>query len=214
MANNNDDTPTAALLSNSQREWLADGAPDPESAAHRSLRMRIRKRVVQSFVDFTFLENLPDDDLGQVFRDPSREQVDGMIAALSLIHGGTHRRVRYGGNWSQFSALLRQAIAQSVAGADETIPHAGYVNVRFDNNEINITLSEGAVDLDRIGEKIAAGETADLDREQLSWFVDYYRRSGELDPDVPAEHRQNEWEMLQQLREDRAESDDADESGQ
>lgn len=210
MANNDDTSSSAALLSNSQREWLADGAPDPESSAHRSLRMRIRKRLAQSFVDFALLDNLPDEDLDQTFRDPPREQVDGMIAALGLIYSGTHRGIRHGGRWTWFADLLRKAIAQAVAEDDETIPHAGYVDVRFENNAVNIGLTEGAVDLKVIGEKIEAGETGDLDREQLAWFVDYSQRSGEFDPYAAAEQQQREWEDLRERREERETLDDED----
>lgn len=199
----NDDSPTAALLSNSQRDWLANGAPDPESAAHRSLRMRIRKRVAQSFLDFALLENLPDDDLAQVFAGADDDLVDGMIAVMAVIYRGTHPMIQYHSSYTPFETLLKRAIAEVVVERRDDVPDPSHVEVHLEDGNIGFELREGAIDLEEIGEKIATGETGDLDREQLEYFVDYYQRSGELDPEAPAAHQRREWEDLQERREER-----------
>ena len=82
------DTETAggALLSPTQREWVEGGAPDPRgSSKHRNYRKRIIERVCRTFLDVPLLDNLPEEDLKKIFRDPSSEVSDGMFSTLVFI---------------------------------------------------------------------------------------------------------------------------------
>lgn len=107
MANKDDASLNAALLSKSQRAWLADGAPDPETAAHRSLRSRIRERLETSLYDYQLILNtIEETELWTVYspanRDTSewREIDDGMASSIGLFVYAIHARAReseYGG---------------------------------------------------------------------------------------------------------------------
>jgi hypothetical protein len=87
-ADDDKDTETAggALLSPKQREWVEGGAPDPRgSSKHRNYRKRIIERVCRTFLDAPLLDNLPEEDLKKIFRNPSSEVSDGMFSMLVFI---------------------------------------------------------------------------------------------------------------------------------
>jgi hypothetical protein len=141
MANKDSDPPAAALFSSKQREWLASGGEEPDTDAHRSLRNRIRKRLRQSFADFSLLKNLPDEDLEKVFQAPTTDQINGMTAALSIIYRGTREGVQVAGAEFEsaeesFEPILRRAIRNSEASLDEPDTNPMLFSVIFDHDTI------------------------------------------------------------------------------
>jgi copper chaperone CopZ len=166
-------------------------------------RKDIRNRLRNTLLDFQLLLEADYDDIDQVFQNPTSEEVDGMIATLGFLYDQTRYGIQQPHGWLTFKTLLMDGISQAVAASDETIPGPEYVDVRLEDGQITVEFSEGAVDLEAIGEKIAAGETEDLDRNQLEWFIDYYARAGEFDPDVPAQLQQREFEAALEQRQER-----------
>lgn len=70
MANTDDHVGAeGSLLSKKQREWVAEGSPDPDSSNHRSLRNRIVSRVQTGIGDFSLLHDLPEGDHDRIYED-------------------------------------------------------------------------------------------------------------------------------------------------
>lgn len=202
------------ILNETDRKWLL--TPKEEFVAEYSpqywgqRRDEFVSRFTNALLDFRFLADNYNEHVARLFQEADDELVDAMIGALSVLFRGTRPLIRYRSSYTRFEDLLMRAVREAVAAADDSIPDASVVDVRLENGTIEYELREGAIDLEEIGKKIAAGETSDLDRNQLEYFVDYYQRSGELDPETPAEHQRAEWAALQ----DRHEQRDTDENGE
>ena len=188
MANNSeeDETSIGALLSIKQRDWLADGAPNPDSAAHRSLRQRIRKRVRRSFADYSLLGELPESDLDKMFQDPAVEEYEGLIDALAFIYRGARDGLRVSGHAS-FEPILKQAIRRVEYDPDSPAPYWFAVEVLFEHDRIIVNKPEFAdVDLEEVGKKIDEGDTGDLSRADYAAWARYYRMKQDFDFQYPA----------------------------
>lgn len=190
MANGNDtdQTPAGALLSKKQREWLETGGSDPDVAAHRQLRVRIRKRLLQSFLDFRLLDALPNEDAEKIYQGMTHDHARGMVAALSFIWRGSRGGMDVRGDM-RFEPMLKDAIRAAEYSPDDHAPHYLAVDVSFENDRIEVskpTLAD--VDLERVGQKIADGEIGDLSHAELGYFMHYYQQGeGEdFDPQMPA----------------------------
>lgn len=194
MANRNDNNTisSGALLSKKQREWLDAGAPDPNTSAHRALRVRIRERLLQSFLDFTLLRNLPDGDIEKAFQSEKawRTHAHGMIAALALIYDVSRDGI-WGEGTESFEPMLKRAIRDVEYDPDDRTPHALAIEVLFEHDTIVVNKPlVSNFDLDEIGEKIANDEMNDLSRAELAWFISFYKQEGGLDPQYPARVRE------------------------
>ena len=187
MANErDDDLPSGALLSKSQREWLAEGGQDPENSAHRSLRARVRDRLRQSFTDFRLLDNLPREDREAVFRDIAEQERSGMVNALSYIYQATSSDL--GGPLDgDFGTVLERAIRKA-----EYEQHRAELDNRLSVNvdsEIKVSYNNlSDVELEEIGEKIERKEWNELTEQEYVAFLSSYFDA--LDPQYPARRMQ------------------------
>ena len=200
MANKDDNNTIAggALLSKKQREWLDEGAPDPNTPAHRSLRVRIRERLLQSFLDFTLLRNLPDGDIEKTFQSDKawRTHANGMVAALALIYEVSRDGI-WGEGTESFEPMLKRAIRNVEYDPDDRTPHAFAVEVFFEHDQIVVNKPPVSdIDLEETGDKVANGEWGDLSRGELAWFISFYKQEGALDPQYPARVRERATRLL------------------
>lgn len=200
------------MFTEADRKWLI--TPKEEFIQEHSpqywgqRRDDFAERLVHTLLDFRLLAANYDEHTDRVFREADDSLVEGMIGMIAVLYRGVHPMVQYHSAYTRFEDLLKRGVALAVAESRDDIPDPRNVRVRFEDDSIEFELREGAIDLEYIGEKIAAGETSDLDREQLEWFIDYYQRSGELDPEVPAEHELREWDAAQRRREKREDDND------
>lgn len=187
MANEaEDDLPSGALLSKSQREWLAEGAQDPENSAHRSLRARIRDRLRQSFTDFRFLDNLPREDREAVFRDIAEQERSGMVNALSYIYQATSSDLGAPLD-GDFETILERAIRKAEYEQHQT-ELDNQLSVKVDS-EIKVSYNNlSDVELEEIGEKIERKEWNELTEQEYVAFLSTYFDA--LDPQYPARRMQ------------------------
>jgi len=194
MANKSDSDTTAggALLSKKQREWLNEGAPDPNTPAHRQLRIRIRERLLRSFRDFALIaEYLPDGDVEKAFQGEgvTREHVDGMTAALAIVYGATRDGLGVRGD-AGFEPMLKRAIQSVEYAPEDPIPAYWAVEVLFENDRIVVDKPEVVdVDLDRVASRIETGEMGQLSQAELACYINYYQFKDDFDPYYPSQLR-------------------------
>lgn len=200
MANNEGDTPGGALLSKSQRRWLAEGGENPDTSAHNSLRMRIRTRLKQSFADFRLLSNLPDEDVRKVFADVDEEMENGMVAAFAFIYAGTRNGV--GGRYDRdFETLLRRGIRKVEYDLHrEELDSEHSVSVGELDIDSHISFSNPSdIAMEQIGEKIERGAWGELSEQEYAWFLTWYDDA--LDPYYPAREMQRSSDLREAVNE-------------
>ena len=194
MANKSDSDTTAggALLSKKQREWLDEGAPDPNTPAHRQLRIRIRERLLRSFRDFALItEYLPDGDVEKAFQgeEVTREHVNGMTAALAIVYGATRDGLGVRGD-AGFEPMLKRAIQSVEYAPEDPIPAYWAVEVLFENDRIIVDKPEVVdVDLDRVASRIETGRIGQLSQTELACYMNYYQFKDDFDPYYPSQLR-------------------------
>jgi hypothetical protein len=179
-------------------------------------RRKLQTRVRNALLDLSVLARIIDDDeldeiLASELGDPDEwdarypEVLSGVIA---LLYRATTPMIQAGGQSTWFDPILMRGVALAVYDPDGPLPHAGYIDVTLEDNTVNIDFkSQGPVDLERIGESIAAGDTSELTREELAWFVDYYERSGEFDSHAPAEYQEQEMQAILERQKQREEEE-------
>lgn len=185
----NDETSSiGALLSPQQRRWVKAGAEDPYEGSHPALRNRIRKRVRQTFVDFSLLGELPESDFDKIFQNLTTEEIGGLIATLEFIYRGTRDGLRSGQKVTHgFERLLIRAIQNAEYDSADPIPSPYHVEVTFEDGHIRVHKpTQEDIDLEEVGKKIEDGKTSDLSYAELAWFLSYYRGKDDFDPQFPA----------------------------
>jgi hypothetical protein len=130
MANEDEKGP---LLTDRQRRHLSgETGVEKGSAADRSERSRIRKRVKNGIIDFRFLfEHLDQADRDKILENNSFEQAklhDGMVAVVALFYEMCDRE-----GWP-FQELLKRAVEDAHRDDRRTPARMGVNNVSFDKS--------------------------------------------------------------------------------
>jgi hypothetical protein len=190
------DTP-GSMLSKSQRQYLKE-QKNPDPAAERALRARIRDRVVAGMRDFILLEDhLQPQDKDQIFARlnvrKAHEERNGIQDEndRNRAHNTIHRALEFfykGVGKEEFERLLRLAIKNAEYDSEDEIPGAPYVDVRFENNKIQVEKRLPTdFDYGEIGRKIEQEEYDSLTESELKAWLHRYQQAGELDPDIPSQ---------------------------
>ena len=181
----------ASTLTPPHREFLvslAEEKPsiDPDSSGGRSLRTRMRKRIVEGLRDWHLIfERLPDHDLNLVSRSfESRHQFDEALAsAIAFVYRATDADLREG---EESAERFINVIERGITLAEQR---------RVDPTEeieVDVTLSQTNIDIKSTGgtidnswgygrAKVTAVLPPDDDRDELIELLDAIARHNLID---------------------------------
>lgn len=161
------------ILTPSDREFLLGRKRDYTDHSKKQKRNRIRRRIRNSFLDFTILfEHLTDRDRQTVF-DPDDEDraayTQGIVDLLAFLHLGT----------MGYSTPFKDMLAQGVYKAEQELAGSDYrmVNVYFNVDPV------GQIDVDEVVDKLIAGRFDEITDDELRAFVRLLAESDDFSPE-------------------------------
>lgn len=218
--------PEPAMLSNAHREYLRSDGTGYASSTQSDYEKAIARRVFNTYLDFSLLiEQLPKDrrveifDIGYPPADDDEEEKqevaannlhDGLndtIAFLFLLLENEHRSPGMHDQIRQltFRRVLTAGVSKAVKQLEDwSWPWLPTVDVDF-----NVQTNEPEwADVNRVIDKIAAGNADELSGAKARWFIQFI---GELENDPLSQEKWDigGWEDLgEQIQQRRAESED------